>query len=160
MIKKLSQGIVKKMNSIYPRSEEDNQKIEYYIESLLDQLLVLVIVFILCGMVGYHKEALICYAAWLLFRSFAGGLHFNKRIVCLSITGGTVLVGGYLIHKFDIPFAICLGLLLLDLILVIVYAPQVTKNNPITEKFRRIRKIESIILICIYAIDGMEIANN
>ena len=41
MIKKLSQGIVKKMNSIYPRSEEDNQKMEYFFEVVIDQLFIL-----------------------------------------------------------------------------------------------------------------------
>ena len=150
MLKKISHGIVNKMNKVYPRSEEDTQKIEYYTEILLDQILILAVVFILCAIVGYHKEALISYTGFLALRSFAGGLHFKKRIWCLSVTGLIALLGGLVIYKFSIPITACLVLLLIDLILVVAFAPQVTKNNPITTKLKKIRKVESVVVIGIF----------
>lgn len=150
MLKKISHGIVNKMNKIYPRLDEDNQKMAYYIETTLDQILILVAVFIACFLVGYSREAFICYIGFLLFRTFAGGLHFKKRILCFMVTASVVLFGGLIIYMFNLPTTACYILLSIDLILVAAFAPQATKNNPITPKFKMIRKIESIVLICLF----------
>lgn len=150
MIKKLSQGIVKKMNSIYPRSEEDNQKMEYFFEVVIDQLFILCIVILLCALIGYHREAIISFIGCMVFRTFAGGLHFKKRLPCIIVTSSFAMVGGLIIYLFNIPTAVCMVLLLIDLVVAAAFAPQTTKNKPITEKFRKIRKVESVVVICIY----------
>ena len=56
----------------------------------------------------------------------------------------------FLIFKISIPFILCLILLLTDFLISLYFAPQVTKDNPITEKYRKIRKIETVILVGIY----------
>ncbi len=150
MIKKIAHGLAQKMNKIYPRGDEDSIKMEYFLEAILDQFSILIVAFIFCAVVGYHKEALICFIACMIYRAFAGGLHFKKKLYCLVMTSSIAVVGGLIVYKVSIPFYVCILLLAIDLVLAILFAPQATKNNPIAENAKKIRKIESCILICIY----------
>ena len=150
MLKKISHKIVQKMNDVFPRSEEDKQKMEYFLEIILDQTLIMIVVLIICACVGYHREAIVCFLGCMVYRFFAGGIHFKKRRVCILATSLVAVVGGFLIFKISIPFILCLILLLTDFLISLYFAPQVTKDNPITEKYRKIRKIETVILVGIY----------
>ena len=150
MLKKISKWIVRNMNKVYPRTEEDNEKMVYFFEVIMDQFIILCIVILLCALVGYHREALISFTGCMLFRAFAGGLHFKKRLPCVIVTSSFAIVGGLLVYLFNIPFAVCMALLLIDLAVVVAFAPQTTKNNPISKKYRKVRKVESAVVICIY----------
>lgn len=149
MLKKISHKIVKKMNEVNPRTEEDCIKMEYMLEVILDQFTILFVVFVLCTCLGYLRESLICFIGCMGLRLFAGGVHLNTRLGCCIATSSIVIGGGILAHYVKIPLLVCIALLSIDLLLVSLFAPQGTEINPINPKFLKVRKWESIIVICI-----------
>lgn len=160
MLKKISHIIVQKMNGIYTRTEEDCIKMEYMLEVILDQITLLFVVFILCALFGYLKESCICFIGCMVLRLFAGGFHMKTRLACCLVTSLIVIGGGVLVHYIKMPLLICIALLTIDLFLVGLFAPQGTENNPVYPKYRKIRKCESIIVVCIYIVVSVIFSND
>lgn len=140
MLKKISHGIVQKINEGYIRTEEDCIKMEYILEVILDQVTILFVVFILCALSGYLKESLICFAGCMALRLFAGGFHMKTRLACSLATSSIVIGGGIFTHYVKMPLAACVFLLLADLVLTGLFAPQGTENNPVNPKYLNARK--------------------
>lgn len=152
MLKKISHWIVQKMNGIYARTEEDCIKMEYMLEVILDQITILSVVFILCALLGYLKESFICFIGCMVLRLFAGGFHMKTRLACCLATGSIVIGGGIFVHYIRMPLLVCIVLLTVDLFLVALFAPQGTENNPVNPKYFKVRKWESMIVVCIFIV--------
>lgn len=159
MLKRISHRIVQKMNKVIPRTEEDCIKMEYMLEVILDQITILFVVFLLCSCMGYLRESLICFIGCMGLRLFAGGFHMKTRLGCCLATSSIVIGGGYLTRYVKIPVLVCIVLLIIDLFLVSLFAPQGTKNNPVNPKFSKVRKWESMIVICIDIVISIVFAN-
>lgn len=160
MIKKISHWIVQKMNEVNPRTEEDCIKMEYMLEVIFDQITILSVVFILCALFGYPRESIICFMGCMTLRLFAGGFHMKTRLGCCLVTSSIAIGGGMLVHYIKMPIHVCIVLLLIDLFLVGLFAPQGTANNPVNPKFLKVRKWESIIVVCIYILVSIFFVND
>lgn len=160
MIKKISHWIVQKMNEVNPRTEEECIKMEYMLEVILDQITILSVMFILCALFGYPRESIICFIGCMTLRLFAGGFHMKTRLGCCLVTSSIAIGGGMLVHYIKMPIQVCIVLLLIDLFLVGMFAPQGTANNPVNPKFLKVRKWESIIVVCIYIVVSIFFVND
>ena len=150
--KQISRKITNFLNSIYQRSDEDCIKIEYMIEKTLSRYFILIAVFILCKLIGNLNESIICFVAFVVMRTFAGGFHLKSAIGCVVLSTFTIISGGMLVHYVDIPDSIYILMIIADIILNDMFSPQNTDNMPITDRYKVIRKWESIIVVCISAV--------
>lgn len=160
MIEKICHKIVEKMNGIYARTEEECIKMEYMLEVILDQIVILSVVFVLCVIVGYLKESFICFIGCMVLRLFAGGFHMKTRLTCFLATSSIAIGGGIFVHHVNMPLLACILLLMVDLVLVGLFAPQGTENNPVNPKYLKVRKWESMIIVCIYIAVSIFLAND
>ncbi|SEM53961.1 Accessory gene regulator protein AgrB [Butyrivibrio sp. ob235] len=149
MIKRTSKAIVRAMNGVYPRSEEDCIKIEYVIESALSRFVTIFCVFLLCALIGNLEESIICCIAFIVLRSFAGGFHMKTAVGCICISAAVLISGGFMVHYLHISQHVYFVLFAMDLLLNYLYAPQHSDNVPITNKYKDISKWESILVVCI-----------
>lgn len=147
MIKKISHKLTEAMKSIAPRSEEECIKIEYMIEVLLSRYLVIVAVLLICKLVGNLDESFFCMMAFLFLRVFAGGTHMNTNIGCTIVSSLIVVGGGFVVHYINIPELVYVVFLVIDIFIMYLFAPMLTDNMPITDKYRTIRKIESAVIV-------------
>ena len=152
MVKKIVKIIVAKLNSVYKRSDEDVEKMEYMLEVLFDNVIVLLVAFLLSAPCGCLKEASVCFVGFALLRTFAGGIHMKTRSGCTLMTSSFIIGGGIITKILHIPAGGLWAMLVVDLVWMILFAPRGTKINPINPKFKKIRKVESIITVCVFMI--------
>lgn len=152
MEEKVAKYIVKKLNMVYPRTELETIQMQYGLEVFLDNLFKVICLFIISGFTGFLRESMLTLFSFACLRLSAGGVHFDKSIGCLLATSGVTLGGGYLAAFDIIPQSAVIGMFALDIILVFLYAPSGTNNNPIDPKFFSMMKLRSIITIVIYAL--------
>ena len=76
----------------------------------------------------------------------------KTRLACCLATGSIVIGGGIFVHYIRMPLLVCIVLLTVDLFLVALFAPQGTENNPVNPKYFKVRKWESMIVVCIFIV--------
>lgn len=147
LIKKIHSNLTKDQNL----SESSLENIQYSLEILINTVLKLVIPFILFLIMGEMKA----YFQILLFiistRTFIGGLHFESFIGCSLFTSFFFLALYIPSNLFIISKPIGLLIFSFTLLILILYAPVISRNRPTYDsKQKKNFKMISIIITTIY----------
>lgn len=117
---------------------------------------VIKIVFLLClgAVFGKLLETIIVIFCFCLLRGEAGGIHMQTSMGCfLSMFGMTILsvIGNELLPELNL-YVTLFGFIA-SLIIVFLYAPYTTLNNPITDrKIKQRKRVRAVSIVIILAI--------
>ena len=95
---------------------------------------------------GVIVEMLIAIAAYIIMRLTIGGVHANSRIVCFITYSSTLYLSIYLSFVLTFSDAVMAVLYLMNVALLILYAPSDTADQPIVKR-RFERKILGIVFM-------------
>ncbi|MBP2099619.1 accessory gene regulator AgrB [Enterococcus rivorum] len=130
-------------------SEEDYEKVCYFLEVVLINLFKSIQIYVLALLLGTLLETFVMNCAYVLLRSQAGGWHAKSSTIC-SIFGITIFIGIPLLLKmthntFSSWFVVILSIVVL--ISVWHYAPADTEKNPLVSISERKRKRRLAIFV-------------
>ncbi|MCY1621018.1 accessory gene regulator AgrB [Staphylococcus pettenkoferi] len=98
---------------------------------------------LLCNMFFYTLTVHITY---FILKLFAHGAHAKSAILCHIQNIVSFILVPYLIVSFRPDSRILMGLVFLNLIILLIYAPRTTKKQPLPFKYRKGKKIKTMIL--------------
>ena len=130
-------------------SEEKAEIINYGMNILIYQSLIILAIFTFAVILGLTKYISIAVVIFAILRVFAGGAHANSRIECavmnFTTLFGTVVISKYLWAESWIP---AIALYAINVIIVCIYAPGDTVQKPIiSPKRKMLQKIISILIV-------------
>lgn len=121
-----------KKNSVTPTQEI---AIRYGIELFLNSLLKILLILLIGTIFGKGIETIIVISCFSILRGEAGGIHMKSSLGCFLSMSAIVIVsvlGAEVIPYFSKYVSILV--IGISLIVISLYAPFTTKNNPITDK--------------------------
>lgn len=142
----LKQQLKKRIWNSQSLSSEDAEKAKYGFKVIYINLTKTVVLVILSAILGILKEVCILFSAYLIVRLVGFGPHSNSSIKC-TIVGLVEFIGfTYLAIKIQ-PFTIsvCIVMAVSYLIIFFIWAPVETEKRPISNKRKRVFKIETMI---------------
>lgn len=149
---KLALIITKWMNKFYPRDAKEQVVIVYGIEVFIDNIFKLLVYLLVAIYLGILKESVIMFLLFTGLRKSAGGMHFDKNIVCFLFTGIVIVGGAFISRIITINYFIWSILLILAGLILLKYAPSGTKKNPILPEKIKPLKIKTVITFLIYVV--------
>ncbi len=150
--------------------EEDEEQVEivsYGITLFIEGIYKMIILMIIAVLTHKLYATIVVIGSFCGLRLLAGGIHCKTSLGCTS-TMILIWLSGIMSVYVNISMPLMSVMLCVSLIIVAVYAPASTKNNPITdEKIIRRKKFGAIAFVCIQIIicgvavnmDNMELAN-
>lgn len=136
----------------YDMSESQVVTVTYGIELLLNNVLKMVALFIIAVIFGRVPEYFIAIGCFASLRSYAGGLHMQTSLGCF-LTMLTIFVLSCLGAEYVtyLPLWALIGAAAVSIVILSIYAPFYTKNNPIRDpQIIKKKKAGSIILAAVF----------
>ena len=142
-------------------SKTDLEKMKYGFECIYILITKAVIVFGIAYILGIFKYSLFFVLIYGVIRTTACGLHASKSWICTISSILLFIVIPYLCKSLTINLFIRLFLMIIATIFITIYAPADTKKRPIINKRKRkIYKIISIFISCVYILLSFVIKND
>jgi accessory gene regulator B len=119
----------------------DYEVLEYGYDILFQEISVTILTLLLALPFGLFVHVAISLATYNVLRLYAGGLHAKHRIVCI-VTSIVIMFGPSVLFAklgVSLPIAAILALYLLNLVLLLLYAPADTEAKPIQDRQTRKR---------------------
>lgn len=149
---RLAVFFVEILNKKYQRTELENAKMIYGLEVLLDNLLKVIFIVVLSLVLNIFKESMLVFLGFGVLRAKAGGFHFDKNIMCWIVSTLIPVGGGTLISMNLITKNMAILLILITLVIISLYAPSGTINNPIAPENRKKYHMKSVGIVILYLI--------
>jgi len=96
---------------------------------------------ILCHLFLY---TLTVHLSFFIIRHFAHGAHAKNSLACYIESLVYFVLLPWIIGYIQVPFLVMFPLAIIGLIIIIIYAPTVTKKQPIPERLRKGKKTKAI----------------
>ena len=99
---------------------------------------------------GVFREMLIAMAVYMLMRFTIGGSHANHRAICFIVYTGTLYLCIFLAATLSLNVYAVMSLYLVNVILLIMYAPGDTVKQPMV-RWRQTRKVAGLLILsCLF----------
>ena len=99
---------------------------------------------------GLFIKMLIAIAAFMMMRLTVGGCHANHRVICFITYSGVLYTSILLADVIVLNWQVKLALYLINIVLLILYAPGDTVDQPMVRN-RFLRKILGLIFLsCVF----------
>lgn len=132
---------------------DEKEVIQYGIQLVVETVVKMFVLLLFATSVGKFWECIQFYMVFCPIRAMAGGIHCKTNMGCTATFLGIFLCG-ILFNDLLIPQWLVVIAFLLCLLVLLIWAPSSTENNPITnQKIRLSKKITSIILLIIWFLE-------
>ena len=138
----------------YDEDSDRFQIVSYGILLMIETVYKILILIILGAITGRLIETIAFFLGFCGLRKNAGGIHMKTSAGCMLsvLCLWLVCIFASLCHIF-IP--VYVGMFLLTLVLIVLYAPYATENNPLKSlELRRKKRTYSIIYFIVISIAG------
>lgn len=149
MIKYLSEKLAG-----YVIDDNDPEKYDvlvYGFDIWIQKIFIILIALIISIPLDIVLPAAVAYAAYNLLRKFAGGTHAKHRVACIVTSVMVLFAPSYIFSKlgFTMPLAGVLVLSVIDIILLLLYAPADTEIRPVNIKteWAQMKSISLVIML-------------
>ncbi len=139
---------------------EEMDKLRYGLEGLYLTITKLIVIVTIAIIIGIFKELFLLLILFNIIRFPGFGFHANKSYECL-IFSTVLFIGLPLFMKYFSQNVVVLGIIgILCTIILGIYAPADTVKRPLpNSRKRKIRKIATICISCIYTVLAVLIPN-
>jgi len=133
--------------------DEKAEVINYGIQLIVGEIPKIFLMFGLGIILGLWWQTLLAFFLLLPYKTVSGGFHMKTHIGCFLCTNLVYCGNAYISTIWNFPsemskYITILGVLILGIIMVSIYAPADTENLPIlTKKERKTKKILSYVFL-------------
>lgn len=166
MIDKICENLTKKIRKKVPEIDDEKAEIIMYgIQLIIGELPKVFLMFALGFLLGLWWQTLLAFFLLLPYKTCSGGFHLKTHLGCFLCTNIVYCGNAYIstIWQFQneiIKYIVILGIWILGIIFVSIYAPADTENLPIlTKKERLTKKILSYVFLTINMVVALFINN-
>lgn len=154
MIDKICESLTNKIRKQMPEIDDEKAEvINYGIELIVGEIPKIFLLFSLGILLGLWWQTLLAFILLLPYKTCSGGFHLKTHIGCFICTNVIYCGNAYISTIWNFPnefskYIVVLGIYILGIIMVNIYAPADTENLPIlTKKERKIKKILSYVFL-------------
>lgn len=134
-------------------SEEKKEILVYGYSLVFENLYKLLVLLLIALFTGTLWQTVLIIASLVLLRSFAGGIHCSTSLGCMACMVAIWGIG-LLVSRIEIPLPVLILMAAVIGWTILRYAPQCTRNNPITDPLIRRRKRTGAIVVMIALMAG------
>lgn len=167
MVDKICEYLTNKIRKQMPEIDDEKAEvINYGIQLIVGEIPKIFLMFGLGIILGLWWQTLLAFFLLLPYKTVSGGFHLKTHIGCFLCTNIVYCGNAYISTIWNFPSEISkyitiIGILILGIIMVSIYAPADTENLPIlTKKERRIKKTLSYIFLIINLLVAAFVPNN
>ena len=167
MIDKICEYLTNKIRKQMPEiNDEKAEVINYGIKLIVGEIPKIFLMFGLGIILGLWWQTILAFFLLLPYKAVSGGFHLKTHIGCFLCTNIVYCGNAYISTIWNFPnetvkYITILGIFILGVIMVSIYAPADTENLPIlTKKERKIKKILSYVFLITNLIVATFIPNN
>lgn len=167
MIDKICEYLTNKIRKQMPEIDDEKAEvINYGIQLIVGEIPKIFLMFGLGIILGLWWQTLLAFFLLLPYKIVSGGFHLKTHIGCFLCTNIVYCGNAYISTIWNFPneitkYITILGIFILGIIMVSIYAPADTENLPIlTKKERKTKKILSYIFLIINLLVATFIPNN
>lgn len=167
MIDKICEYLTNKIRKQMPEIDDEKAEIiNYGIQLIVGEIPKIFLMFGLGIILGLWWQTLLAFFLLLPYKTASGGFHLKTHIGCFLCTNIVYCGNAYISTIWNFPneitkYVTILGIFILGIIMVSIYAPADTENLPIlTKKERKTKKILSYIFLIINLLVATFIPNN
>lgn len=154
MIDKICEYLTNKIRKQMPEVDDEKAEIiNYGIQLIVGEIPKIFLMFGLGIILGLWWQTLLAFFLLLPYKTVSGGFHMKTHIGCFLCTNLVYCGNAYISTIWNFPsemskYITILGILILGIIMVSIYAPADTENLPIlTKKERKTKKILSYVFL-------------
>lgn len=154
MIDKICEYLTNKIRKQMPEVDDEKAEIiNYGIQLIVGEIPKIFLMFGLGIILGLWWQTLLAFFLLLPYKTVSGGFHMKTHIGCFLCTNLVYCGNAYISTIWNFPsemskYITILGVLILGIIMVSIYAPADTENLPIlTKKERKTKKILSYVFL-------------
>lgn len=166
MIDKICESLTNKIRKQMPEIDDEKAEvINYGIELIVGEIPKIFLLFSLGILLGLWWQTLLAFILLLPYKTCSGGFHLKTHIGCFICTNVIYCGNAYISTIWNFPnefskYIVVLGIYILGIIMVSIYAPADTENLPIlTKKERKIKKILSYVFLSLNMIIALFVPN-
>lgn len=167
MIDKVCEYLTNKIRKQMPEIDDEKAEvINYGIQLIVGEIPKIFLMFGLGIILGLWWQTLLAFFLLLPYKIVSGGFHLKTHIGCFLCTNIVYCGNAYISTIWNFPneitkYITILGIFILGIIMVSIYAPADTENLPIlTKRERKTKKILSYIFLIINLLVATFIPNN
>lgn len=154
MIDKICEYLTNKIRKQMPEVDDEKAEIiNYGIQLIVGEIPKIFLMFGLGIILGLWWQTLLAFFLLLPYKTVSGGFHMKTHIGCFLCTNLVYCGNAYISTIWNFPSEMSkhitiLGVLILGIIMVSIYAPADTENLPIlTKRERKTKKILSYVFL-------------
>lgn len=167
MIDKICEYLTNRIRKQMPEIDDEKAEIiNYGIQLIVGEIPKIFLMFGLGIILGLWWQTILAFFLLLPYKIVSGGFHLKTHIGCFLCTNIVYCGNAYISTIWNFPndiskYLTIIGIFILGVIMVSIYAPADTENLPIlTKKERKTKKILSYIFLIINLIVAAFIPNN
>lgn len=167
MIDKICEYLTNKIRKQMPEIDDEKAEIiNYGIQLIVGEIPKIFLMFGLGIILGLWWQTILAFFLLLPYKVASGGFHLKTHIGCFLCTNIVYCGNAYISTIWNFPneitkYITILGIFILGIIMVSIYAPADTENLPIlTKKERKTKKILSYIFLIINLLVAAFIPSN
>lgn len=167
MIDKICEYLTNKIRKQMPEIDDEKAEIiNYGIQLIVGEIPKIFLMFGFGIILGLWWQTILAFLLLLPYKAVSGGFHLKTHIGCFLCTNIVYCGNAYISTIWNFPneitkYITILGIFILGIIAVSIYAPADTENLPIlTKKERKTKKILSYIFLIINLLVATFIPNN
>ena len=167
MIDKICEYLTNKIRKQMPEIDDEKAEvINYGIQLIVGEIPKIFLMFGLGIILGLWWQTILAFFLLLPYKVASGGFHLKTHIGCFLCTNIVYCGNAYISTIWNFPneitkYITILGIFILGIIMVSIYAPADTENLPIlTKKERKTKKILSYIFLIINLLVATFIPSN
>lgn len=161
MIDKICENLTNRIRKEMPEIDDERAEIiDYGIHLVIGEIPKFFIIMGIAYLLGILKLTLLTYILIMPYRGVSGGFHLKTHIGCIIGTtvfySGIVMLSKYLILGGLLKYIVTFIIWIFGIIMVTLYAPADTENQPIiSKKERKKKKILSYLTLTLSIIVAM-----
>lgn len=167
MIDKICEYLTNKIRKQMPEIDDEKAEvINYGIQLIVGEIPKIFLMFGLGIILGLWWQTILAFFLLLPYKVASGGFHLKTHIGCFLCTNIVYCGNAYISTIWNFPneitkYITILGIFILGIIMVSIYAPADTENLPIlTKRERKTKKILSYVFLIINLLVATFIPNN
>lgn len=167
MIDKICEYLTNKIRKQMPEIDDEKAEIiNYGIQLIVGEIPKIFLMFGLGIILGLWWQTILAFFLILPYKVASGGFHLKTHIGCFLCTNIVYCGNAYISTIWNFPneitkYITILGIFILGIIMVSIYAPADTENLPIlTKRERKTKKILSYIFLIINLLVATFIPSN
>lgn len=167
MIDKICEYLTNKIRKQMPEIDDEKAEIiNYGIQLIVGEIPKIFLMFGLGIILGLWWQTILAFFLLLPYKVASGGFHLKTHIGCFLCTNIVYCGNAYISTIWNFPneitkYITILGIFILGIIMVSIYAPADTENLPIlTKRERKTKKILSYIFLIINLLVATFIPSN